>query len=236
MLAVTACCSSASLYAVWTAVSSLSGAARVGLTPARTPRLWFCTRRRGALIGDRAPSPNSGGTFEGEARHGMREALERELAHGLEVAHAVEHRHGLAIGEDLAGLRLGAEPRGEVGDVADRGIVPAAFEADRAERGVALRDADAEAEIVAAALFPVLGDRMEGIHHRERTAHSVLRRPLDRHGVVEEHHDRVAREAFERALMLEYEASERGVIGAQKFHHFLGLRAVGEGGEAAQVE
>src|SRR3954464_6393281 len=97
----------------------------------------------------------------------MGEALEGELAHGFEVEGAVEDGHGLAIGEDLAGLRFAAKARGEVGDVADGGVVPAAFEADGAERGVALRDAAAEAEVEAAALFPVRANRLERFHHGE---------------------------------------------------------------------
>ena len=42
-------------------------------------------------------------------------------------------------------------PRGHVRHRADRRVVEASLEADRAERGVAVRDADAEAELVAEA-------------------------------------------------------------------------------------
>src|SRR5689334_10935027 len=66
--------------------------------------------------------------LEDEAGYGLGEALELERADGIELEYAVERRHGLAVGEDLAGLRLGTEARGEVGDVADGGIVPAALE------------------------------------------------------------------------------------------------------------
>src|SRR3954467_8571996 len=106
----------------------------------------------------------------------MREALKGELAYGFEVESAVEHRHGLAAGENLAGLRFRAKASGEIRDVTDGSVVPATFEADRTERRIALRDADAEAEVEAAALLPVLGDRPEGVHRRECAANRMLRR------------------------------------------------------------
>ena len=52
------------------------------------------------------------------------------------------------LGQDLPRLGAGAEPGGEVGDTADRGVVETALEADPAERRVTLRDPDAEAEVV----------------------------------------------------------------------------------------
>ena len=55
-------------------------------------------------------------------------------------------------------LRRAAQARREVGHVADRRVLPALLEADHAERGVALRDADAEADLVAE-LQPGVGDR-----------------------------------------------------------------------------
>src|SRR6266508_3087385 len=76
--------------------------------------------------------------FQGEGGHRLLEALARERARGCKLESPFQSRHGLAAGEDLAALRLGAQARGEVGDVADRGVVPAAFEADGAEGGVAL--------------------------------------------------------------------------------------------------
>src|SRR5690242_12789620 len=145
MSAVAACCSSASLYAVWRTASSLLGAARVRLTPARAPRLWFCAGRPGGLIGDRAPSPNSAGAFEGEARHELRKALQGERAERLELEDTVQHRHRLAIGEDLARFGFTTQARGEIRDVADRCVVPPPFEADGTERCIPLRDADAKA-------------------------------------------------------------------------------------------
>jgi hypothetical protein len=46
------------------------------------------------------------------------------------------------------GFRLVTETRGDVGDGADGGIVEATLEADSAKRSEAVRDADAEANLV----------------------------------------------------------------------------------------
>ena len=64
----------------------------------------------------------------------------------------------------------------------------------------------------------------------------MLGRPVDRDRIVEEHHDAVAREALERALVLEHDATHRRVVRVQHLHHLLGLGAVGERREAAQVD
>ena len=67
--------------------------------------------------------------------------------------------------------RFRAQPRGEVRHAADRGVVEAPLEADPAQRGVALRDADAEAEIVAPAAPALRPARRPG---------RAWRRPSDR--------------------------------------------------------
>src|SRR5437868_2646464 len=218
--AVAACCARASLYAACALASfPVFGSARAALTPAHAVPFSSCVLRVGAAMGVSGSVPGLAPIFEDETGHGLGEALELERADGIELEYAVERGHGLAVGEDLAGLRLGTEARGEVGDVADGGVVPAAFEADRAERGVALRDADARAELAAAALVAVLADRQGGFLHGERGLHGVLGRLLERQGVVEEHHHRVAGEALDRALVLERDLAERAVEGAQELHH-----------------
>src|SRR6185369_12144098 len=109
------------------------------------PRRAFLALRFAGGRGHRNPGSDLDLSLKSEAWDGLGEALELERADGIELEDPVERGHGLAVGEDLAGLRLGAEARGEVGDVADGSVVPAALEADGAERGVALRNADAEA-------------------------------------------------------------------------------------------
>ena len=69
---------------------------------------------------------------------------------------------------------LAAEPRGEVRDTADRAIVPAPFETDRADGGVALRDADADPELEALPA-PAFRERREAVPHLQRHLHGVPR-------------------------------------------------------------
>ena len=65
-------------------------------------------------------------------------------------------------------LGLAAEPGGEIDDGADGGVVEAVLEADAAERGVALRDADAEAELVAALAPIVAASCDDALAHLDR--------------------------------------------------------------------
>ena len=53
--------------------------------------------------------------------------------------------------------------------------------------------------------------------------------------IIDHDHDAIAQEALERALIAEDQLTQALMIFAQHGHHFLGLGAVGEGGEAAQV-
>ena len=83
---------------------------------------------------------------------------------------------------------------------ADRGVLPAALEADPAERRVALRDADRRVQVVAAAgsSASASSQTRSRIATASRTARSAGVRARQR--VVEEDHQLVAREALERAL------------------------------------
>src|SRR5882672_10228051 len=101
-----------------------------------------------------------------EGRHRSREAAQRQLAERLGLDEALDRGVEAARDEDLAAARLAAEPRGEVGHGADRAIVPAALEADGAERRVALRDAHAEVQ-VEAELAPAAGQRLHARAHGE---------------------------------------------------------------------
>src|SRR5436309_2138652 len=53
--------------------------------------------------------------------------------------------------QDFVAGCLRAQPCGEIGDRADRAVIPTTFESDRTDRRKSLRDADAEAQVVAAA-------------------------------------------------------------------------------------
>ena len=93
-------------------------------------------------------------------------------------AEILDRREGLGVDQDLAGLRLAAQPRREVHHRADRRVVVAALEADLAERGVAVRDADAEAELVAE-LAPFDGELRHRVAHLDRHADGAQRRLVD---------------------------------------------------------
>jgi hypothetical protein len=77
-------------------------------------------------------------------------AFELALAQILDLGQRLDRGGEPAAHQDLAVGGLAAQPRGEVDDGADRGVVEAILEADAAQRGVALRHADAEAQAIAA--------------------------------------------------------------------------------------
>ena len=113
--------------------------------------------------------------------------------------------------QDLPRRGLRAQPGGQVGDGADGGVVEPALEADPAERGVALRDADAEAEVVAPPCPPVGELAAPGRASRPPSA-PPARRVVARHRVVEEHHQAVTGEVLERPLEAEDQVPEGRVV------------------------
>ena len=107
--------------------------------------------------------------------HGPVEAAQVERPHLVEFDRLGDAAGNALRHQDLAAARLAAQARRQVGHGADRAVVEAALEADRAERRVALRDADAEAELVAALRQPSAQSRDRSLH-RERHARRALRR------------------------------------------------------------
>ena len=104
----------------------------------------------------------------------MIEPLQVQIVDRPALDPLLDHAVDAPADHDLVGLGFVAEPRGEVGDAADRGVFQPLLEADLAERGIAERDADAEAEIVAA-VAPFLGQRADGVAHLHRHLHGALR-------------------------------------------------------------
>ena len=80
----------------------------------------------------------------------MIESLQIQIVDRPALDPLLDHAVDAPGHHDLVGLGFVAQPRRKVGDAADRGVFQPLLEADLAERGVAQRDADAEAEIVAA--------------------------------------------------------------------------------------
>ena len=136
--------------------------------------------------------------------------------------------------EHLPGLRLAAQPRRQIGHGPDGAVIAPPVEADRAQRRVAVRDTDAEAELVAA-LVPARSERGDRGAHLERHAD---RRKLvlgKRDRIVEEDHHAVAGEMLDRALVRHDDAPHFAVVGTQHVHRLLGLGGLGERGKTPQV-
>src|SRR5437870_5763670 len=167
--------------------------------------------------------------------HGAVEALEPELADRLDFREVLHRRQHALSDEDLARLRLAAEARREIGHSADRPVVQTPLEADRADRRVALGDADAEVEGVAA-LPPPDEQLVHPLAHGHRHANGTRGRVRHRHWVVEEDHHAVAGEALEGALVLEDEPAHLCVVLAQDPHDLFGFGGLREGREPAEVE
>src|SRR5262245_51961672 len=104
--------------------------------------------------------------------HWSADTLEREFPDRFD-SHGFLYGHQYArTDQDLTRLRLVAQPRGDIRHRADSRIIEAPFEADRAERRVAVRDADAKAEFVPQ-LLPPFDQRADRCAHVERHLHRL---------------------------------------------------------------
>ena len=136
-----------------------------------------------------------------EAIHGALKPLQAERLRRFHVEQRLQLRVDRPRNQDLAARRLAAQPRREVGDGADRPVVPAPFEADRADgrdsparcrcRGSARIRARAQLSAIVADAFA----------DRERHPDGALGGVGHGHRVVEEDHHAVAGEALQRAFV-----------------------------------
>src|SRR5215207_77994 len=165
---------------------------------------------------------------------GTAEALQAEVEDRLASDVLVDRRVCLLAEQDLAGSRDIAQPRREDDDLADRAVLVAALEADPAERRVARRDPDPQAELVAP-LPPTFCKRREALAQRQCGSDGGELVVLDRRGVVEKRHQPVACEVLNRPLVGRDELAGHGVVLAQYAEHLLRLRRLGERGEAAKI-
>ena len=188
-------------------------------------------RCRFERVAQRLASP-----FSRNAGTGLRVALEGKRADRLAVGLLAQRGARAAVDQDLAARGLAAQPRGEVDDAADRRIVEAALEAERAERREALRDADAEVErrsrastsVRAAArtraciASAICAARLPGSWIGSGSLKKIrMPSPAKRSSVP---------------LVLVDQRAHRRVVGVQHRLHLLRLGGVGERGEAAQVD
>jgi hypothetical protein len=106
--------------------------------------------------------------------------LERELSHRLDCDSILNRHQHTGTNQDLTGLGFVAKARGDVGHRPDGGVVETALKADGVERGKAVRDADAEANIVPEPSLP-LGQRSDTFTHIKSHQHSLERRVIYRY-------------------------------------------------------
>src|SRR5918996_1704927 len=121
-----------------------------------------CFTRRGFSAPCQAKDP--------PGRYRTHEALEGQLAQRLRLDQVLDRHQRALADQDLAVAGLVAQARGEVRYRADRGVLEPSLEADPPEGGVAMGDADAEAQIVTP-LAPFLGKSGDVLAHRDRHAH-----------------------------------------------------------------
>ena len=141
--------------------------------------------------------------------------LQLELTDWLDLHGVLDlHQHS-RTDEDLPRLGLIAEPRGNIRYRPDSGIVEAPLKADGAERSEAVRNADAEANLVPE---PTPGCRQssDGVTHFKRHEHSLKRRVLDWHRIIEDHHHAVTSVSFERAVVLDDDFADGRMVVAQQ--------------------
>jgi hypothetical protein len=140
----------------------------------------------------------------------------------------------LRLVRTLPARGLAAQSSGEIDDRAHRAVVDTPFETDGTDRGVALRDADAEREVITA-LAPANADLVDPIAHRQRHAQGADGGIRHEDGIVEEDHHAVTREPLQGSFVGEDELAHLGVELAEDAHDLLGLGGLGEGREATEI-
>src|SRR5262245_2706097 len=110
---------------------------------------------------------------DGVPRYRTLEPRESKRPRRLDLQHTFRYRQHSLRDQNLSWLRFGTQARSQVRDRADRPVVPAPFEADRADRRVALRDADALIELVAE-LAPFVAQPGGALAHRQCHPHRPL--------------------------------------------------------------
>jgi hypothetical protein len=134
----------------------------------------------------------------------------------------------------LSGLGFVAQPRGNIGYRSDGRIIEAPLEADGAERGEAVRDADPEAYVVSPPT-PRFGQRTDSFTHFERHKHSLKRWAVYRDRIVEDHHHAITGVPLKRTAVLDDDFADGCVIIAQKRNNVFRVGAFKEASEPAQI-
>src|SRR5262245_59813609 len=101
------------------------------------------------------------------------QALECEWSDLLDVGHLGDCSGNSGSNQNLTVLGGFAQARGGIDHSADRAVIEAPLEADLAERSKALRNTDAETDLIVVPA-PSLRQYGHGIPHRDRKADSAL--------------------------------------------------------------
>ena len=140
---------------------------------------------------------------------------ERKLAHGLDLHGILDLRQHSRADEDLTWLGLIAKARGNIGHRPNSGIVETAFKPDSTERSEAVCYPDAEANVVAPSA-PRFCQGSDSVTHFKRHEHSLERRVLYRHRIVEDHHHAVASVPLKRAVVFDDDFANGRMVVAQQ--------------------
>src|SRR5215216_3833542 len=152
----------------------------------------------------RATSTSGAPAHDFIGRHRPVKALQGEIADVICLDPRFEQSENALADQDLARLRLVAQPRREVGDATDGGIVEAPVETDLSQRRVTECNADAKTEGMSA-LAPYVDQRIQANAHVQGHAQGAFGMVETRHGVVEQDQNAVARKALQRSLVAENE-------------------------------
>src|SRR5262245_9600019 len=142
-------------------------------------------------------------------------ALELDLAYGHCVDGIFDLGKPPLAKQGLTCRGMSTEPGREAGHRPDCSIVVTTFEADPTERRVAGGDADAEREL-RAALAPGFWELAGPPVYSERRANGLEFVVLGRYGVVEEHHQAVAGEVLQGAVVHGDQLADQRVIFTQE--------------------
>src|SRR6266567_9151066 len=127
---------------------------------------------------------------------GLGEAMQLHRPEIIAFERPVELGKNALRKKNLAGFGVLAKPSRKVSHGADRAVVDASLEADRADRRETLGDADCKPKLHPS-LLPRFREVEGGLAHRQRNRHRTMRGFFDRDGIADEQHDPVSREPLE---------------------------------------
>ena len=167
-------------------------------------------------------------------RDGSTESLQVEISHENRIDRPLDRCEEARADQDLTSRGARAEPGGEVRHRAKRCVVVATLEADPAQRRVPSLDPDPQAKL-RPTLPPPARQVFEALLGGDREPDRLEFMVVERERVVEEHHDPVAREVFERPAVDGDQLADHLVIRTEHLEQLFGRGRLGERREAPEV-